>query len=303
MRECGAITTWDIELNESLPRRDLHERYGGGWQSGITSSRSTPNVFIFSNPQQSGRYGYNFDGWADAAYHYTGEGQVGDQQLTRGNKMLADHKALQRAVRLFHRDSTAAIYWGQFDVDSVITADGPDRNGDVRSVLVFRLLPVGEVVHAADALAPPAPVGITNIPIEAVNSETFVVTSSPESIEAQRREALLVKAYETWLVGQGHQVGRQQITPPGEVRPITTDLYDHTTTELVEAKSSNSRQHVRMALGQVLDYVRYLDEAQSQAVLLPSKPRDDLIALLNTHDISCVWQDPSGTFERADPRR
>ena len=75
---------WDIELNESLPRRELHQRYGGGWQSGITPSKTSPNVFIFSNPEERGRYGYNFDGWSsDNAYLYTLLGP-GDHRLDLG---------------------------------------------------------------------------------------------------------------------------------------------------------------------------------------------------------------------------
>ncbi len=59
-----------------------------------------------------------------------------------------------------------------------------------------------------------------------------------------------------------------------------TDLYDLATDELVEAKASAGRTYVRAALGQVLDYSRYLDP-KGRAVLVPTYPGDDLADLLN----------------------
>ncbi len=50
---------------------------------------------------------------------------------------------------------------------------------------------------------------------------------------------------------------------------------------LVEAKGSIDRNSIRMAIGQLLDYRRFIDEAAVKcAVLLPELPRQDLLQLL-----------------------
>jgi hypothetical protein len=70
--------------------------------------------------------------------------------------------------------------------------------------------------------------------------------------------------------------------------------------ELIEAKASNSRNGVRSGLGQLLDYRRFVAH-ERLALLLPSKPRPDHIALLFGHGCAVIWELTPGMFERADP--
>jgi hypothetical protein len=62
-----------------------------------------------------------------------------------------------------------------------------------------------------------------------------------------------------------------------------------------------------MAIGQLLDYGRFIPDVERRAVLLPSKPRADLLELLAYADIDVFYQHETG-FERIDatqasPRR
>jgi len=76
-----ADTAWGITVGQVLTRRELQQRYGGAPYGGIEPSRSTPNVLLFTDPATGERHGY-FDGWADdGCFHYTGEGQRGDQRF------------------------------------------------------------------------------------------------------------------------------------------------------------------------------------------------------------------------------
>ena len=70
--------------------------------------------------------------------------------------------------------------------------------------------------------------------------------------------------------------------------------------ELVEAKSSSSRTHVRQALAQLLDYAPALGDAKpdSLAVLLPSRPSDSAVALLHRYGVDCVFRREDGSYER-----
>jgi hypothetical protein len=45
-----------------------------------------------------------------------------------------------------------------------------------------------------------------------------------------------------------------------------------------------------MALGQLLDYRRFIDPPPARAVLVPHKPADDLIDLLAACDIGVIWR-------------
>lgn len=64
-------------------------------------------------------------------------------------------------------------------------------------------------------------------------------------------------------------MARNEIKLPGLGRPFYTDLYDLSRLEIIEAKASCDRDAVRMALGQLLDYSRYV-EHRSLAMLTPA---------------------------------
>jgi hypothetical protein len=90
------------------------------------------------------KYGYNFDGWMpDGCYHYTGEGQHGDQEMKSGNAAIFRHKQDLRALRLFKGVHGEVEYLGEFETDEerpYYTTDAPEAgDGPVRSVIVFRL--------------------------------------------------------------------------------------------------------------------------------------------------------------------
>ncbi len=79
--------------------------------------------------------------------------------------------------------------------------------------------------------------------------------------------------------------------PPGEAKPHFSDLIDRTTNTLFEAKGTVERGAIRMAIGQLLDYSRFLEPAPRLAVLLPSRPRHDLQELLKAVGVELVWRD------------
>jgi hypothetical protein len=48
----------DLRPGDTIRRVELHRRYGGGGQGGISPSTKTPNVFIFSDPARGEQHGY-----------------------------------------------------------------------------------------------------------------------------------------------------------------------------------------------------------------------------------------------------
>ena len=77
--------------NKLYKRKELHDKFGGNRQSGICPSSVNPIIFIFSG-NSGGQYGYE-DGWDNEnIFRYSGEGQIGDMEFTRGNKSILNHK-------------------------------------------------------------------------------------------------------------------------------------------------------------------------------------------------------------------
>ena len=115
-------------------RRDIHAIYGGNWQSGICPSSKYPYIFIFSG--KSGKqHGYE-DGWDNPnVFSYTGEGQSGDMDFTRGNLALKDHLDNGKRVFLFESYSKGFVRFvcevECFDIDYFETNDtsGTSRIG------------------------------------------------------------------------------------------------------------------------------------------------------------------------------
>jgi hypothetical protein len=132
--------------------------------------------------------------------------------------------------------------------------------------------------------------GVEDVPVEEQWTEKAFVAPSRKEYEAERREQTLVLAFRDYLLGQGHHVSRLKIVPPGEAKPIFSDLIDRTTNTLFEAKGTVERGAIRMAIGQLLDYGRFVEPPPRLAVLLPSRPREDLCRLLTRAGVDLVWQ-------------
>lgn len=249
------------------------------------------SVFLFTQPSIGSAFGYNYDGMqSDGIYHYTGDGQEGDQSKFRGgNKALLDTVTNGRAVRLFKSAGRLTTYVGEFALADppFFRADAPDKYGEMRSVLVFRLQPVGSVATAPQAVAGSAdPI---EMPLEGMTAEEFATSHPEEPSIAVRREAALVLRYAAWLDSRGEPTVRQKIPLPGGGF-LYTDIFNTITLELIEAKASGSRTHVRAGLGQLLDYGRFVEHS-ARALLLPTRPSDDLIELLRVHDVGVIWEE------------
>jgi hypothetical protein len=107
---------WNLKPGDRIRRTQLHERYGGSGQSGISPSAVSPNVLVFSDPASGHQHGY-VDGWKpDGAFHYTGEGQRGDQRMTNGNAAILHLREKQRRLRVFHGAGGEVTYLGEFGV-------------------------------------------------------------------------------------------------------------------------------------------------------------------------------------------
>ncbi len=294
------MSDWDVEIGETLPRRELHARHGGAWYGGMEPAVASNSVFLFTNPSQGEAFGYKYDGWQpDGTFHYTGDGQVGTQNPAQGgNAALLAAASKGRTVRLFRSEGTLTTYLGAFELlddPPYFTAPAPDREGNLRDVLVFRLSPVGDALRDQTDVAPPPPYDVLVLPLEALDVDNYERQRPQEPREAVRREAALVRRYAEWLSVNGRDSCRQQIRLP-DGTSLYTDLFDVATDELIEAKADAERGSVRAGLGQVLDYGRV--DHSTKALLLPSRPAEDLLELLHDYGVAVIWSVGDG-FDRS----
>jgi hypothetical protein len=276
---------WSLEPGAKIKRTELHDQFGGSRQGGISPSAQTSNVFIFTDSESGEQHGY-IDSWKeDGCFHYTGEGQRGDQRMIGGNRAVLDSSEDGRMLRVFEGSGGVVEYKGLFALDRAqpwYEADAPETgNGPVRSVIVFRLRPADTQPEKPSGISVvPGETIVASVSVEELHTEKTVVDPAREPYEAERRESGLVQRFKNYMESKGQEVERLMITPSGEAKPIFTDVYLKRLNTLVEAKGGIDRCSIRMAIGQLVDYSRFAPLNARLAVLLPSIPREDLRKLL-----------------------
>ncbi|GAB3482291.1 HNH endonuclease [Azotobacter salinestris] len=181
-------------------QKDLHPQFGGSWQSGIASSAQAPVVFLFTGDSGE-QYGYRDALDEHGVFSYTGEGQIGDMTLTGGNAAITNHAANGKALHLFKAlgKGKGQQYMGEFACAGYSWARGPDREGNDRNVIVFRLVPVDRVVEEAlpgEAESLPKPTSLSearHLAIQAASASTEVEPGS--SVRRLYRRSEQVREY------------------------------------------------------------------------------------------------------------
>ncbi|MAG63438.1 HNH endonuclease [Candidatus Woesearchaeota archaeon] len=123
-------------------RKTLHDQWGGQQQGGISTPVDHTIIFLFTSPSGE-QHGYT-DGWSDAGtFLYTGEGQHGDMQFTRGNRALHDHAADGKDIHLFEQIRKGYVrYVGQMVCTGYDYRQSVDTAGVSRRTIVFELHPL-----------------------------------------------------------------------------------------------------------------------------------------------------------------
>ncbi|WP_139205286.1 hypothetical protein [Plantibacter sp. MMLR14_011] len=101
-----------------------------------------------------------------------------------------------------------------------------------------------------------------------------------------REEFRLQVAFSHWL--EANETPPTDLTLRTGATAIKPDHYVKSRKWIVEAKKSEARPYVRLAIGQVLDYVALAKTHKIEAtpvILLPRRPTPDLVALLRAHGI------------------
>ncbi len=114
--------------------------------------------------------------------------------------------------------------------------------------------------------------------------------------EALRAESALVRRFASYLEQIGHETSGVVVQVEQEV--IRADLFDRSELILYEAKASADRQKIRMAIGQLLDYRRFIVPEPQLRVLVPAQPNPDLCRLLAVAGVGAAWPEGDGWCDR-----
>ncbi|MGO9734369.1 hypothetical protein [Mycobacterium sp.] len=152
----------------------------------------------------------------------------------------------------------------------------------------------GHPAGGKKAAAELAEVAVDQVPPAAMNTERSEVEWSVSTTVTQK-EAQLTSRFQMYLEKHDREVKRYRIIPVGAAATLYSDLADVTENILYEAQGSADRMSVRLALGQVLDYGRFVERSRL-AVLLPEAPPADLVELLDRYGVGCVVETTPNEF-------
>jgi len=111
----------------------------GQSQGGISTPKAAPLIFLFTG-DAGDAYGYEDSFRPDGTFWYTGEGQVGDMQMVRGNAAIAGHHEAGKHLLLFENTQKDRVrYLGEFEYLDHHVEQRADRKDALRNALIFHL--------------------------------------------------------------------------------------------------------------------------------------------------------------------
>ncbi|MFI1035225.1 hypothetical protein [Streptomyces sp. NPDC020951] len=284
---------WIFTQGDFTSRRLLHQHYGGSLLRGIAPSTKSSHVFLFTADRLPG------GGWRqDGFYYYAGTSSPtgGAWENDLYNKAVETSWNSGRRLHLLAAPRRGARGLWRF-VDSfkfdgiaeeLITA-GPQ--GAVVRYPLYRLRSIESVTHQPGQLLPPGDPRLVDIR-RVERCDLLCKEGREHSLDNERPETRLSKAFERYLMSQGYAVHRMGILHTPDCAPLLTDTWVAQLRLLIEAKAGrNPTDDVRYALGQLGQYTRHLPGVLRKAVLLPYHPGRELQETALYMGADLIWPD------------
>ena len=116
--------------------KDYSSEFKCNSQSGMNYSKTTKCMVIVTKADCSD----HGDFWRDGALHYTGQGKIGDQKLTRSKKRLANANKEGTKLHIYvHLGTNEYLYKGEAELINIYTVQAKDEAGNLRTVYKFEL--------------------------------------------------------------------------------------------------------------------------------------------------------------------
>lgn len=129
-----------FEVGKEYHRADeIHAQFGGQQRGGISTPKHYPVVFIFTS-QEGEKHGYKDEYRENGIFWYTGAGQVGDMQMTSGNRAILEHLKDGKVLHVFEKTKKAYCrYIGTAECLDYHSEIRPDTNQNDRTAFIFHL--------------------------------------------------------------------------------------------------------------------------------------------------------------------
>ncbi len=164
-------------VDQTYKRSEIHSKYGGQRQGGISTPKGRPYLLLFSGGGKE--YGYHDDWGSEELFYYTGEGQVGGMQFTGGNKAIRDHNKDGKDLHLFRQVGRGQVrYEGPFHCTSWEFRQGKDKTGRPRQVIIFSLVRV-------EMPTPPPALPSPSMPLNELRKKAYDGASSAQKANAK----------------------------------------------------------------------------------------------------------------------
>jgi len=303
---------WTLLRGQAILRARLHDRYSGIRQGGIAPSRKTKNIFLFTDDSSNNEHGYERDHWIDDfTFLYCGDGQTGDQELSRRNLQVLNHVQDGRKLRLFSPVAGQVTYLGELiiDVDKPYDlVDGIGRDGKKRKVIMFRLhrvLEKSEIVSLSQTSEDSTNefgrqyVFADEESRDIAESELF--SADPNLLDrALQIHSLTQNTVANWVIGSS-------LTPfsPSSIVCDFDIAWESDFGKIVcEVKSLSDKNEVhqfRFGIGQVLEYAQKL--GASPVLMFSRRPTQSaLIDAANNAGVAVLWPEILNNYSPRDLR-
>ena len=303
---------WTLLRGQAILRTRLHDRYSGIRQGGIAPSRKTKNIFLFTDDSSGHEHGYERDFWVDDfTFLYCGDGQTGDQELSRRNLQVLNHIQDGRKLRLFSPVAGKVTYLGELSIDTekpYELADGIGRDGKPRKVIMFRLHRVLEPNDLDSQIQ-----GNQDSSGEFGQEYLFADEESRDIAEAELFAAdpnLLDRALQihsltqntvaNWVIGSS--------LTPNSPASMNCDFdiawesdFGMIVCEVKSLSDENEVHQFRLGLGQVLEYAQKM--AAAPVLMFSRRPTQSaLIDAANKAGVAVLWPEILNNYSPRDLR-
>jgi hypothetical protein len=303
---------WTLLRGQSILRARLHDRYSGIRQGGIAPSRKTKNIFLFTDDSSNNEHGYERDYWVnDFTFLYCGDGQTGNQELTRRNLQVLNHVKDGRRLRLFSPVAGKVTYLGELKIDTeepFEIADGIGRDGRPRKVIMFRLHRVLERneldAHFSGDQGSNNEYGREYVfadeePRNVAESELF--STDPNLLDrALQIHSLTQNTVANWVI-EGSLMPMSPNSIACDFDIAWESDFGKIVCEVKSLSNENEVHQFRFGLGQVLEYAQKLDA--SPVLMFSRRPNDSyLITAANKAGVAVLWPEILNNYSPRDLR-
>ncbi|MET0537320.1 MAG: HNH endonuclease signature motif containing protein [Xanthobacteraceae bacterium] len=183
--------SWGFEPGRVYNRRaDIHARFGGQQQGGIVTPANHAAIIIITG-EEGLEHGYGDRYRPDGIFEYFGEGQLGDMQLIRGNRALAEHSAAGKSLLLFRKTPEGVRFEGEMVCEGYHSEQAPDSEGNQRQAIVFELRPLDAIAEHVEAEPITDNAPLSELRVRAIASSASVAkaaTTSTKNVYERSRD-------------------------------------------------------------------------------------------------------------------